>query len=180
MAADPIQGSGAAATATEPVASFVAGLDDVAVAWFRGDEILYPSRARYVEVVAALKGAGFVMCSDLCAVDYLLHMDRPLPGGVVPERFEIVVQLLSHERRRHVRVRVQIPADDAVAPTLFYLYPGTENMEREVYDMFGIVFSDHPDMTRILMPQDWEGHPLRKDYGVGRVPVQFKEAPGPR
>ena len=99
---------------------------------------------------------------------------------MVAERFEVVVNLLSLSQVRRVRVRVQVPADDAVVPTLFDLYPGTEAMEREAYDLFGIVFDGHPDMTRILMPEDWEGHPLRKDYGVGRVPVQFKGAPGPR
>jgi NADH-quinone oxidoreductase subunit C len=92
----------------------------------------------------------------------------------------VVVNLLSHTRRERARVRVQVPAADAVVPSLFELYPGTEAMEREVYDMFGIVFDGHPDLTRILMPEDWEGHPLRKDYAVGRIPVQFKEAPGPR
>jgi NADH-quinone oxidoreductase subunit C len=70
-------------------------------------------------------------------------------------------------------VRVQVPADDPTVPTLFDLHPGSEAMEREVYDMFGIVFTDHPDLTRILMPEDWEGHPLRKDYDQGRIPVQF-------
>jgi NADH-quinone oxidoreductase subunit C len=90
------------------------------------------------------------------------------------------VNLLSLSQKRRVRVRVQVPEADPSVPTLFDLYPGTEAMEREAYDMHGIVFVDHPDLTRILMPEDWEGHPLRKDYGVGRVPVQFKEAPGPR
>ena len=103
-----------------------------------------------------------------------------LPEGVVPERFEVVVNLLSLSQVRRVRVRVQVPATDAVLPTLFDLYPGTEAMEREAYDLLGVVFTGHPDMTRILLPEDWEGHPLRKDYGVGRVPVQFKGAPGPR
>ena len=73
-------------------------------------------------------------------------------------------------------MRVQVPADDPTLPTLFDIHPGTEAMEREVFDMFGIVFTDHPDLTRILMPEDWEGHPLRKDYEVGSIPVQFKEA----
>jgi NADH-quinone oxidoreductase subunit C len=99
---------------------------------------------------------------------------------VQAERFEVVVNLLSLSQARRVRVRLQVPEADAVAPSLFEQYPGTEAMEREAYDLFGIVFVDHPDMTRILMPEDWEGHPLRKDYGVGRVPVQFKGAPGPR
>ena len=57
-----------------------------------------------------------------------------------------------------------------MVPTMFDLWPGTEAMEREVYDLMGIRFDRHPDLTRILMPEDWEGHPLRKDYAVGRIP----------
>ena len=120
------------------------------------------------------------MCADLCAVDYLSHPGRRVPDDVTAERFEVVVNLLSLSMKRRVRVRLQVPEADPSVPTLFDLYPGTEAMEREAYDMHGIVFAGHPDLTRILMPEDWEGHPLRKDYGVGRVPVQFKEAPGPR
>ena len=71
---------------------------------------------------------------------------------------------------------VQVPEAAPVVASLFDLYPGTEAMERECFDMFGIEFADHPDLTRILMPEDWDGHPLRKDYEVGRIPVQFKGA----
>ncbi|MGP8163353.1 MAG: NADH-quinone oxidoreductase subunit C [Acidimicrobiales bacterium] len=145
-----------------------------------GDEVLFPSRECYVEIATALRRAGFVTCSDLCAVDYLTHPGRQLPAGVAPERFEVVVSLLSHADAVRVRLRVMVPEADPVCPTLFFVYPGTENMEREAYDLMGIRFAGHPDPSRILMPQDWEGHPLRRDYGVGRVPVQFKEAPGPR
>ena len=77
-------------------------------------------------------------------------------------------------------MRVQVKESDPVVDSLWDLYPGAEAMEREAFDMFGIAFSGHPDLTRILMPEDWEGYPLRKDYSVGRVPVQFKESPGPR
>ena len=110
------------------------------------------------------------MCVDVTAVDYLAHPDRALPDGVVAERFEVVVNMLDITAGRRIRLRVQVPDDDATLPTLFDLHPGTEAMEREVYDMFGITFTDHPDMTRILMPEDWEGHPLRKDYAVGCDP----------
>ncbi|MGH8921893.1 MAG: NADH-quinone oxidoreductase subunit C, partial [Actinomycetes bacterium] len=108
------------------------------------------------------------------------HPGRPLPHGVAPERFEVVANLLDIAAGRRIRLRVQVPDDDATVPSLFDVHPGTEAMEREVYDMFGITFTDHPDLTRILMPEDWEGHPLRKDYASGRIPVQFKESPGRR
>ena len=139
----------------------------------RGQRVLHPTRDQYVKTVKALLDDTFVMCADLTAVDYLTHPGRPLPEGIVAERFEVVVNLLSIERRERIRVRVQVPEADATIASLFDLYPGSEAMEREVYDMFGIQFSNHPDLTRILMPEDWDGHPLRKDYEQGRIPVQF-------
>ncbi len=169
--------NGSAATA---VAVSQAGGTRPRAARGEADEIAFPTRGQYRDVVTAYRDGGCETCADLCAVDYLTHPGRHLPDGVVPERFEVVVNLLSLSAVRRVRVRLQVPESDAVAPSIFSVYPGTEAMEREAYDLFGIVFADHPDMTRILMPEDWEGHPLRKDYGVGRVPVQFKEAPGPR
>ena len=117
------------------------------------------------------------MCVDVTAVDYLTHADRALPEEVAPERFEVVAVFVDIETARRVRVRVQVPEADPSVPTLFDLHPGSEALEREVFDMFGITFTDHPDLTRILMPEDWEGHPLRKDYAVGEIPVQFKDAP---
>ena len=141
-----------------------------------GQQVLHVTRERYVEVVKALLDDGYEMCSDVTAVDYLRAPARALPDGVAGERFEVVVNLLSLRDRKRIRLRVQVPAEDATVPTLFDLHPGTEAMEREVFDMFGITFTDHPDLTRILMPEDWEGNPLRKDYEVGTIPVQFKEA----
>lgn len=144
------------------------------------DLACFPTREQYYALVAAFRADGFEMCVDLCAVDYLNHLDRELPAGITGERFEIVVNLLSLSRRERVRIRVQVPESDCFLDSLFAEYPGTEAMEREAFDLFGVQFHNHPDLTRILMPEDWEGHPLRKDYGIGRVPVQFKEAPGPR
>jgi NADH-quinone oxidoreductase subunit C len=146
----------------------------------RGQAVLHPSRGEYVGVVKQLLDDGFETVSDLTAVDYLQFAGRTLPDGVAPERFEVVVNLLSYERRERIRLRVQVPADDATIASLFDLYPGTEAMEREVYDMFGIAFEGHPDLTRILMPEDWDGHPLRKDYEQGRIPVQFSSDFAPR
>jgi NADH-quinone oxidoreductase subunit C len=138
-----------------------------------GQTVLHPSRQQYVGVVRALLDEGFEMCVDLTAVDYLLMPQRAMPDGVSAERFEVVVNMLSLSAHRRIRLRVQIPEDDSSLETLFDLHPGTEAMEREVFDMFGISFTNHPDLTRILMPEDWEGFPLRKDYETGTIPVQF-------
>lgn len=144
----------------------------------RGQNVLHPNRENMIEVIQNLRDEGFIVCIDVTAVDYLENPKRDLPISIKPERFEIVINLLSHASRERIRLRVQVPEDDPSVPTLFDIYPGSEALEREVHDLFGINFDGHPDMTRILMPEEWNGYPLRKDYDVGQIPVQFKEAPG--
>jgi NADH-quinone oxidoreductase subunit C len=109
----------------------------------------------------AARDQGFELLADVTAVDWL---------GRHP-RFDVVINVVSTKQRRRLRV---IVATDSDVPSLVPVWPGANYAEREVYDMFGINFFDHPDLTRILMPDDWEGFPLRKDFAVGSVPVQFK------
>jgi NADH-quinone oxidoreductase subunit C len=160
----------------QPIAAEVELLAGAPRSSSRGQDVLHPSREQLVEVVRALREDGYVQCIDLSVVDYLTHPGRPLPPGVEPGRFEVVVCLLDLDRKRRIRLRVQVPADDPTCPSLFAIHPGTENPEREGYDLFGIRFEGHPGLTRILMPDDWIGHPLRKDYSIGAIPVQFKGA----
>jgi NADH-quinone oxidoreductase subunit C len=144
------------------------------------DDVRFVLKADYLKTIAALRSEGFEMCVDLTAVDYLTHPGRSISPEVASqitlERFELVVNLLSLSQRRRVRLRIQVSESDPVVDSAFDVYPGTEAMEREVFDMFGIKFNGHPDLTRILMPEDWQGHPLRKDYAQGNIPVQFKGA----
>ncbi|MGI9605249.1 MAG: NADH-quinone oxidoreductase subunit C [Acidimicrobiales bacterium] len=139
--------------------------------------MLHPSIDGYVELVAELRDDGWIQVVDLCGVDYLGVDRTDLPGSVTPERFEVVVALVNHSTRGRLRIRVQV-ADGQAVPTLFDLHPGTEAMEREAFDMYGVTFEGHPDLSRILMPETWDGFPLRKDFDIGRIPVQFKAAPG--
>lgn len=115
----------------------------------------------------AAKDAGFEVCVDITAVDY--HRSRRV-------RYEVVANLLSHQHNLRIRLRVPTGADEMSVPSLVPVYPGANFFEREAYDMFGVVFEGHPDLTRILMPDEWEGFPLRKDFATGQVPVQFKDA----
>lgn len=133
-----------------------------------GDRTIRVEPSDLLPLARAARKAGFEMCPDITAVDYL---------GKRPERYEVVVNLLSLSHNRRVRVLAAVPEDDPRLPSLVSVYPGANFLEREVFDMFGIRFEGHPDLTRILMPDDWRGHPLRKDFAVGEVPVQFKEAP---
>ncbi|WP_419930630.1 NADH-quinone oxidoreductase subunit C [Candidatus Poriferisodalis sp.] len=144
----------------------------------RGQQVLYPSRDEYLDVLGMAAADGFELCVDVCAVDGLTNRSRTVPPGIEPERFEVVVNLLDLRGRRRLRIRTQVPADDPQVPSAVGLYPGAEAPEREAADLFGISFSDHPDPSRILMPPDWDGHPLRKDYAIGAIPVQFKAVEG--
>ena len=175
-AAEQAPEGGATPAAPEPEL-----LEGCPVSYSRGQRVLHVGRSELLGVVGKLRDAGWVTLVDLTAVDYLLYAPpRLLPEGIEPERFEVVTTLATHNDPERLRLRIQVPEADATVPSLFELFPGSEALEREVFDLFGISFSDHPDLTRILMPEDWDGHPLRKDYAVGRIPVQFKGDPGPR
>ncbi|MCE2528033.1 MAG: NADH-quinone oxidoreductase subunit C [Actinomycetia bacterium] len=125
------------------------------------------NRSQLADLATACRDAGFEMCVDVTAVDFYRKRRT---------RFQVVVNLLSHQHRQRLRITTGVPANDPVVPSLSSVYPGAGFPEREVYDLFGITFEGHPDLTRILMPDDWEGHPLRKDYSVGSVPVRFKDS----
>jgi NADH-quinone oxidoreductase subunit C len=81
-------------------------------------------------------------------------------------RFEVVYQLFSTANKRYLRLKVKLQGEDANVDSLTPLWPGANFFEREVFDLFGVRFDEHPDLRRIMMPDDWEGHPLRKDYPV--------------
>ncbi len=142
-----------------------------------GQTVIFADAESYLDLFGELISDGFQQVVDLCGADYANHVRNDLPASVIPERFEVVVNLISHARRERIRVRCQV-AEGASIPSLFDMFPGTEAMEREAFDMFGIEFTDHPDLSRILMPEEWNGFPLRKDFDMGRIPVQFKGAPG--
>jgi NADH-quinone oxidoreductase subunit C len=168
-------------TADEVAAAVVEKFPGSVAADSHGQAVVYVDRAVLADVARFLRDEQeFTMCVDLTAVDHLLTGARHRPVGVEPERFEIVVNFLSHTRNRRVRVISQVPAADATVPSLTGVYVGTNFPERETFDLYGITFDGHPDLTRILMPDDWHGFPLRKDDAPGRVPVTFKGDPSPR
>ena len=122
----------------------------------------------WLERARSLEGDGWRLMA-YCAVDRL-H----LPGE---PRFEMVAQLLNTEAKDTVTVHVAAEGDPPTIPSLTELFPTTRAMEREAYDLMGIHFDGHENLTRIFLPEEWEGHPLRKDYGVGKVPLQFLPQP---
>jgi NADH-quinone oxidoreductase subunit C len=126
---------------------------------------LYVPRASLVVPCTALRdtqGLHFRFLSDVTAVDW----------WPAEPRFEVVYHLASFDERQRLRLKVRLAGDEAHLPTVSGIWPAAGWLEREVWDLFGIVFDGHADLRRLLMPEDWEGHPLRKDY-----PVQIKMTP---
>jgi NADH/F420H2 dehydrogenase subunit C len=146
-----------------------------------GQPVVYVDRSVIADVATMLRDEQqFTMLIDTVVVDHLLDGSRVSVAGIAAERFEVVVNFLSHARNRRIRIVCEVPASDPTIPSLTPVYPGANFPERESYDLFGVVFAGHPDLTRILMPDDWHGHPLRKDDAAARVPVTFKGDPSPR
>ena len=136
--------------------------------WVVADDewVVSVDAAEYHDLVATAKDGGFTMFIDLCGVDYFRR----------DPRFEVVLTLLDTATPKRLRVRAGVAGVEPEVATVSDLFPGANFYEREAFDLFGIDFVGHPDLTRILLPDEWEGHPLRKDYDVGSVPVQFKES----
>jgi NADH-quinone oxidoreductase subunit C len=131
---------------------------------FRDEVTFVLDKTHIVAIIAALRAdprTSFTHLTDVNAVDYLEASREP--------RFDVVYHLYSLEHFHRVRLRCPVSEAEAECriDSLTGLWAGANYMERETYDMFGIIFDGHPDLTRILMPDNWEGHPLRKDFPLG-------------
>ncbi len=136
----------------------------------RGELTWYVRRDHLLELCRTLRddpALRFELCVSVSGVDY---------GVDVPQRLHAVYHLLSMTYRRRVRLEVVVGVDDPHVPSILEVYPTADWHERETWDMYGIVFDGHPGLTRILMPDDWDGHPQRKDYPLGGIPVEYKGA----
>jgi NADH-quinone oxidoreductase subunit C len=152
--------------------AFPGGLDGAIekVVVDRNELTLHVVPERIAEVCRTMRddeALRFELCSSVSGVDYLGSDER---------RLHVVYHLMSMTYRRRVRLEVAVSAENPRVPSVTSVYPTADWQERETYDMFGVIFEGHPNLTRILMPDDWEGHPQRKDYPLGGVPVEYKGA----
>lgn len=158
----------AALAGTDFDAEFDTAVDKVVV--FRDELTLHVRREHLPEVAQALRDAPalrFELCLGVSGVHYPHDTGRELHA---------VYHLMSITHNRRIRVEVSAPDADPHIPSLYRVYPTTDWHERETYDFFGIQFVGHPSLTRITMPDDWRGHPQRKDYPLGGIPVEYKGA----
>lgn len=137
----------------------------------RGELTLHVKREKLEEVARILRDTlRFEMCLGVSGVHYPTETGRELHA---------VYPLLSMTKNQRIRLEVSVPESDPHIPSLVEVWAGNNWNEREAFDMFGIIFDGHPGLTRILMPDDWRGHPQRKDYPLGGIPVEYKGATVP-
>ena len=135
-----------------------------------GDQWITVAAESVRDALAGLRSDGYRLLTFLTCVDHLVDSSRDWPA-----RFEMIYQLRNLETREQLRVRAFVDGDPPRVDSVYDIFPPANWDERETYDLFGIVFNNHPDLTRILMPDDWVGHPLRRDYPVGGETVEFSE-----
>jgi NADH-quinone oxidoreductase subunit C len=131
---------------------------------YRGDVSLTVPAEKIVDACRQVQGLGFELLSAMTAVDYWPQTEP---------RFHVVYELTSVSKNLRLCLRTPVPGVNPSLPTVSGIYANANWRERELWDMFGIKFAGHPDLRRILMPADWEGHPLRKDYPLGYEEPQF-------
>ncbi len=135
----------------------------------RGELTLYVAREHIAKLARVMRNdpaLRFELLASLSGVDYLGSANR----------LHIVYELTSMTYRRRTRLEVSTSVEDPHVPSVTAVYPTADWQEREAFDMFGVIFDGHPGLTRILMPDDWDGHPQRKDYPLGGIAVQYKGA----
>jgi len=165
---DEVVDEATAALADDGGADFATCVAQVTVD--RGEMTWYVDREHLVRLARTLRddpALRFEFCSGVSGVDY---------GDGVPQQLHVVVHLLSMTYRRRLRLELALDVSDARCPSLVEVFPTADWHERETWDMFGIVFEGHPSLTRILMPDDWNGHPQRKSYPLGGIPVEYHDA----
>jgi NADH-quinone oxidoreductase subunit C len=124
---------------------------------FDRDELtLTVARDSVVAAASALQQAGYNFLEDITAVDWFPALPR----------FQISYAILSHKLKERIRLRVMIDVSDPSLDTIVPVWPSANYYEREIFDLFGVRFNGHPNLRRIMMPEEWQGHPLRKDYPV--------------
>ena len=124
--------------------------------WEHGELTLTVAAGAIRQIAEAMRAAGYNFFEDMTAVDWF-------PAA---PRFQLSYHLLSHSFKEYIRLRLFLLGDDPSVASITPVWPAANYYEREVFDLFGIAFEGHPNLKRILMPDDWQGHPLRKDYPV--------------
>jgi len=122
----------------------------------RAELTITVARQDIIAATEAVKQAGYNFLEDVTAVDW--YPSEP--------RFQITYHILSHSMKQRIRLVVRLAQDDAIIDSIVGVWPSANFYEREVFDLFGVRFNGHPNLRRIMMPEDWQGHPLRKDYPV--------------